>query len=149
VGGGRRWAPDGTEQPRPTTWGGFPFDRAALSPSGRYAAIWTERGTKGLLLETGELRPLREINRSYYRAEDYAYPLGLGRLADGREVLVHCPEEYNELQVEDLVTGERLTTGPRGPDDVLHSRPALSPDGARLAVGLPDAVAVIELPPAA
>ncbi|MFC8718844.1 hypothetical protein [Kitasatospora sp. NPDC057198] len=132
VGGGRRWAPDGAGQPSLTTWGGFPFDRAALSPSGRYAAIWTERGTKGLLVEIGELRLLREINRSYYCADAYDYPLGLGRLPDGREVLVHCPEEYNELQVEDLVTGERLTTGPREPDDVFHSRPEISPDGRHL-----------------
>ncbi|GLW57614.1 hypothetical protein Kpho01_56250 [Kitasatospora phosalacinea] len=133
VGGGRRWAPDGTERGSLLHWG-FPFDRAALSPSGRYAAVWTERGTKGLLLETEELRVLREVNRSYYCAEDYDYPLALGRLPDGREVVVHCPEEYNELQVEDLVTGERLTTGPREPVDAFHSRPEVSPDGRHLLV---------------
>ncbi|MFE2351268.1 hypothetical protein [Kitasatospora cineracea] len=135
VGGGRRWAPDGTERDTSVRWG-FPFDRAALSPSGRYAAVWAERGTKGLVVEVERPVVVREVNRSYYHSKDYDYPLALGRLPDGREVLVHCPERYNELQVEDLVTGERLTAGPRGPVDVFHSRPEVSPDGRHLlAVG--------------
>ncbi|ARX84482.1 hypothetical protein SMD44_03921 [Streptomyces alboflavus] len=53
-------------------------------------------------------------------------------MGDGREILAHCPEGYNRLQVDDLWTGERLTEGARGPLDVFHSRLAVSPDGRHL-----------------
>ncbi|MEU3491899.1 hypothetical protein [Kitasatospora cineracea] len=95
VGGGRRWAPDGTERDTPVRWG-FPFDRAALSPSGRYAAVWAERGA----------------------------------------VLAERPEA--ELPQKDLCFGVTHVPSPIA---------ALSPDGTRLAVARPDAVAVIDLPP--
>ncbi|WP_327304437.1 hypothetical protein OG730_13300 [Streptomyces sp. NBC_01298] len=80
VGGFRRWPPDGTEHS-----GGlrYPraFDRAAHSPSGRWAVIYTERGTKALLLD-GE-RIARELSRSSYQASAYDYPIVLGTLPDG------------------------------------------------------------------
>ncbi|MGW7541504.1 hypothetical protein ACWGKQ_10340 [Streptomyces sp. NPDC054770] len=129
VGGGRRWDRDGVERRAPFAWS-FPFDAGTVSASGTYSAVYQERGTKGVLLE-GE-RVVRELNRSYYRAPSYDYPLALGRLGDGREVVVHCPDEYNVLQIEDAATGERLTAGGREPQDVFHSRLGLSPDGRYL-----------------
>lgn len=129
VGGFRRWTPDGAEHS-----GGFryahEYDRAAHSPSGRWTVIYTERGTKALLLD-GE-RIARELSRSHYQAKAYDYPVALGTLPDGREVLVHCPDEYNVLQIEDAATGERLTAVAREPRDFFHSRLAVSPDGRRL-----------------
>ncbi|WP_406443002.1 hypothetical protein OHB00_42050 [Streptomyces sp. NBC_00631] len=129
VGGGRRWGRDRVERTAPFAWS-FPFDTGVASASGRYSAVYQERGTKGVLLE-GE-RVVRELNRSYYRAPDYDYPLALGALTDGREVVVHCPDEYNVLQIEDAASGERLTGGGREPQDVFHSRLGLSPDGRYL-----------------
>ncbi len=65
-------------------------------------------GTKGLLLAS-DGRLIREVNRSYYQAEAYRYPLVLCTLPHGHPGLVHCPERYNQLEVEVAVTGERLT----------------------------------------
>ena len=129
VGGGRRWGPDGVEQ-RASIIRGFPFDRSVVSPSGRYSVVHAERGTKALLLDGDRL--VRELNRSYYHADAFDYPVALGALRDGREVLVHCPEKYNVLEIEDAETGERLTGGERQPKDVFHSRLAVSPGGTHL-----------------
>lgn len=129
VGGGRRWGPDGVEQPASVIHG-FPFDRSVVSPSGRYSVVYAERGTKALLLDGDRL--VRELNRSYYQADAFDYPVALGALQDGREVLVHCPDEYNVLEIEDAESGERLTGGERDPKDVFHSRLEVSPDGTRL-----------------
>ncbi|NEB04589.1 hypothetical protein G3I78_36900 [Streptomyces sp. SID13726] len=128
VGGGRRWGPDGVE--RASISRGFPFDRSVVSPSGRYSVVHAERGTEALLLDGDRL--VRELNRSDYHAADFDYPVALGALPDGREVLVHCPEEYNVLEIEDVESGERLTRGERQPKDVFHSRLAVSPDGTHL-----------------
>lgn len=129
VGGGRRWGRDGLERKSSFAWS-FPFDAGTTSVSGPYSAVYQERGTKGVLLE-GE-RVVRELNRSYYLAPDYDYPLALGKLGDGREGVVHCPEKYNVLQIEDAASGERLTAGSREPEDFFHSRLSLSPAGRYL-----------------
>lgn len=106
------------------------FDRAVRSPSGRYTVVYQNRGTTGQVLDRGA--PLRELTRDDYRAEDFDHPVALGRLADGREVLAHCPDEYTDLVVEDLATGERLTAAPREAADIFHSRLSVSPDGRHL-----------------
>ncbi|MBQ0997926.1 hypothetical protein [Streptomyces sp. RK62] len=129
VDGGRRWTSDGAEHQSRQLYA-YPFDRAVVSPSGRYTVTYTERGTKALLLD-GQ-RIVRELNRSHYHAEDFDYPVALGALADGREVLVHCPEAYEVIEVEDVATGKRLTHGERTPIDVFHSRLAMSTDGKHL-----------------
>ncbi|QIS12256.1 hypothetical protein [Nocardia arthritidis] len=67
-------------------------------------------------------------------AEDFDYPITLGALPDGREVVVHCPDEYNVLQIDDAETGRRITEGPRSPTDVFHSRLSISPGGRYLLV---------------
>lgn len=127
VGGWRRWSPDGKEHPRRRRGYGRAYDRAVTSPSGRWTVVYAERGTRGVLLDGR--RVVREIRRDEHRAGQFDYPVCLGMLADGREVLVHCPERYARLEVEDVATGERLTTGERDPVGVFHSRPAVSPGG--------------------
>ncbi|WP_433567062.1 hypothetical protein ACQP1O_18895 [Nocardia sp. CA-151230] len=129
--GPTRWSSDGTvDSPRICRMFSGPFDHAVVSPSGRFEVLYAERGTKALLLRQGKL--LRELDRSYYHAEDFDYPVALGALADGREVVVHCPNEYNVLQIDDAETGRRITEGSRTPQDVFHSRLSISPDGRHL-----------------
>lgn len=129
--GFRRWTPDGEEHR-----GGFAFayrfDRAVHSPSGRWTAVYEERGTKALVLDGRSV--VREVNRSFYHAHQYDYPIALGALPDGREVLVHCPDHRGVLEIEDPGSGERLTTGEERGSGAFHSRLSLSPDGRRLAV---------------
>ncbi|MFD4554785.1 hypothetical protein ACFWP5_10770 [Streptomyces sp. NPDC058469] len=127
--GGRRWGPDRVER-HVSVDHGFSFDRSVSSPSGRFTVVYDERGTEALLLE-GD-RPVRELERDNDHAEDFDYPVALGVLWDGREVLVHCPDEYDVLEIEDAETGERLTGGDRTRNDVFHSRPAVSPGGTHL-----------------
>jgi hypothetical protein len=129
VGGWRRWDAAGTETPGRVSWP-YPFDQAVVSPSGRFHVIYAERGTKALVLDNGRI--VRELNRSFYHAADYDYPVALGRLPDGREILAHCPDQYNLLEIEELDSGRRLTVGDRTPVDVFHSRLAVSPDGRHL-----------------
>jgi len=129
VGGGRRWLADGSEVRAARSYGHL-FDRAAVSPSGQYCVLYGERQTKGLVLRDGEI--IREINRSYYQADAFAYPLALGRLPDGREVIAHCPDDYNVLQIETLDNGKRLTRRRGKAQDYFHSRLSFSADGRYL-----------------
>ena len=78
-------------------------------------------------------RIVREIHRSSYHAEAYRYPIALFTLPDGRTGLVHCPNDYNRLEVEDTLTGQPIgSAGIRAPADFFHSRLAVSTDGTRL-----------------
>lgn len=106
-------------------------DAATASPDGKYGIIYTKLGTKGIVIGGGKI--IREINRSYYHAEVYEYPVAIFRAKNGRYILAHCPDEYCHLELEDLLTGERLTTqANRKPEDTFHSRLTASPDGAYL-----------------
>lgn len=110
---------------------GYRFDAAVLAPGGRYAVIYERLGTKGLVLDGGEL--VREVNRSFYHAGAYEYPVVLFEHVDGRTLIAHCPDEYNRIEIEDARTGERLTVhSDREPEDMFHSRLAVSPGGTRL-----------------
>ncbi|MGW2742750.1 hypothetical protein [Streptomyces sp. NPDC001450] len=129
--GGRAWDSVGVER-RISTDHGPGFDRSVVSPSGRYSVVYAERGTTALLLEGA--RVVRELSRSAYHAEDFDYPVALGALRDGREILVHCPDEYAVLQVEDVESGQRLTAGTRRARDVFHSRLSVSQDARHLLV---------------
>lgn len=114
---------------RPRVNYAYPFD-AAIG-SGPYAVVYKRLGTKGLVLRNGEI--LREINRSFYHAEAYEYPICLARLASSRNVLIHCPEEYCRLEICDLDTGASLTLeDTRSPADFFHSRLVTDPSGAYL-----------------
>jgi len=130
VGGGRQFT-FGGEVGRAQVFYAYGFDAAVESPSGEFSVIYTRLGTKGLVLRRGKF--VREINRSYYFADDYEYPIALVRLQAGNEVVIHCPDHYNQLEIEDLATGERLTGSTnRKPSDCFHSRLACSLDGTRM-----------------
>lgn len=128
VGGFRRWrTDDGTlvhETGRPGRSFGSLVDTLAVSPGGRYRVLYARRGTKALLLDDRTL--LRELDRSFAFAEDFDYPIALGRLPDGRDVLAHCPESTGSLRIEDVETGEVLagcnTLSVLGVDGTLHAR---------------------------
>ncbi|MFI1524255.1 hypothetical protein [Kitasatospora cineracea] len=119
VGGGRRWAPD-------------PDGDEGLGPL--HLGVWSvperrwlhrsplERPTGTLLARGGQVLAL------------YGHP----RLLDAATgaVLAEWPEA--ELPEKDLCFGATHVPSPVA---------ALSPDGTRLAVARPDAVAVIDLPP--
>lgn len=111
---------------------GDQFDAATVSPRGDVVALVASNGTQALLLGS-DGRLIRDVDRSSYQAEAYRYPLALCTLPNGRTGLVHCPDDYNRLDIEDAETGERLTTGvDREPDDFFHSRLAVSPSGRYL-----------------
>ncbi|MBV9788531.1 MAG: hypothetical protein JOZ51_10185 [Chloroflexi bacterium] len=151
VGGGNIYHLDGSIQERHVNYA-YRFDAAIVSPSGDFACIYERLGTKGLLLDHGKI--LREINRSFYQAHVYEYPVTFIQLADGRELLAHCPEEYRRIDIEDARTGERLTSSTtREPQDMFHSCLACSPSGRWLLsagwVWAPwDVVALYDIPQA-
>lgn len=105
------------------------FDAAISTGDGKHVVIYQRLGTKALLLRESKL--VRELSRSYYCAEAYEYPVGFVCLSDGRTGLVHCPDEYDRLQIEDAVTGERLISGERARADYFHSRLSSNPSGTR------------------
>ncbi|OLR95086.1 hypothetical protein [Actinokineospora bangkokensis] len=103
-----------------------------VSPCGEVTALVASTGTKALILDS-DGQVIREVDRSYYCAHAYRYPLALFTLLDGRTGLAHCPDSYDRLEVEVALTGERLTTDvDREPQDFFHSRLAVSPDGRYL-----------------
>jgi hypothetical protein len=120
VGGGARYSLTGEIRCRSVNYA-YPFDAAVVSPSGEFAVLYTRLQTKGLILRRGEI--VREINRSFYHADAYEYPIALLRAPNGREILAHCPNEYNQLELDDLASGERLTASKtRNPSDFFVSR---------------------------
>jgi hypothetical protein len=131
--GGARFALDGSiHQPRVRY--GYRFDAALASPSGTLVAIYEKLGTKALLVRTCDGTIVRELNRSYYCAEAYEYPITFVTLPDGSEALAHCPRDYCRIDIEDAETGRCLTDREsRKPSDVFHSRLQQSPGGTWLA----------------
>ena len=129
VGGGRAFAADGTERPARVIYG-YRFDAATASPDGRFAVIYERLGTKGLLLHDGRI--VRELDRSFYHAAAYEYPVVLFNDPDGRALLAHCPGNYCRIEFEEAGTGRPLTaSADRKPSDFFHSRLAASPHGKR------------------
>jgi hypothetical protein len=127
VAGGSRFLLDGTIVPRSVSYS-YRFDAACGSPSGKYAVIYERLGTKGLLLREGKI--VREIDRSFYHAHVYEFPVCVGQLKSGREVLTHCPGAYNRIEIDDAETGERLTTDEsREPRDFFQSRLSVHSNG--------------------
>lgn len=129
VDGGIHYALDGTVSD-PHVRFSYRFDSAVTSGDGRYAVLYEALGTKGLVLREGKV--LREINRSFYHADVYEYPVALGTLPSGRTLLAHCPDEYCRLELEDAETGARLTRRESESPDVFHSRLQFSRDGRYL-----------------
>jgi len=108
----------------------YSFNSAISSADGSYIFIYNKLGTKGLLLKNGEL--IREINRSYYYANAYEFPVAFTTLGN-KTYLIHCPVAYNQLDLEDVETGEIITNiSGRKPTDIFYSRLEVSSDGAFL-----------------
>lgn len=102
------------------------FDGCITSSDKRYAFVYKRLGTKGLLFKEGDL--IREINRPYYCSELYEYPAAFATL-NNITYLIHCPIAYNQLDFENVETGELVTNIPdRKAEDVFHSRLEVSPD---------------------
>jgi hypothetical protein len=127
--GGRRISLDGNSQPF-GTGDTYRFD-AALG-LGDLGVVFETLGTKGRIMKwNGELPDagfiplgfdeLRELDRSYYEAGAYAYPVCLLTLPDGRKAIAHCPKRYDMLEIE-LVEGKGLTKRKKKPADIFHSR---------------------------
>jgi hypothetical protein len=130
AGGGIVYHLDGTIEPSHVGYA-YRFDAAVVSPSGEFAVIYEKLGTKALVLKQGKI--LRELDRSFYYAHAYEYPVTLFRLPDGRELIAHCPEGYCRIDIDDLATGQRLTNTPtRKPFGPFFSRLAANLDGTLL-----------------
>ena len=130
VGGGKAFYLDGKVKDPRIGWA-YPFDAACATGDGRYAIIYQRCGTKGLLLRDGKL--LRELNRSFYHAHVYEYPVCIWRASDGRTLIAHCPQDYCRLDIEDADTGVILTNDNlRRRRDFFHSRLMVNPNGTRL-----------------
>jgi hypothetical protein len=80
-------------------------------------------------MKSGEIH--RELNRSYYFAQTYDYPVTLTLAPNGRVVVVHCPTSFDTLEVEDAETGETLASKKTGEME-FHSQLAASGNGAYL-----------------
>lgn len=153
ISGGETYALNSTSEEWRWSPGYDRFDAAIMSPSGKYAIVYETLGTKGIIIDIGNPcitrinlmigdkpappmrspRLVREINRSYYCADAYAYPLTMFYLPDGREVVAHCPDEYNRLVIEDIASGKRLAEScVENPDDYFYSRLAVNTSGTRL-----------------
>jgi hypothetical protein len=130
VGGGRAFTVAGAER-RASVIFAYRFDAATASPDGRFVVIYERLGTKGLLLRDG--RMVRELNRSFYHANAYEFPVTLFNGPDGRLLLAHCPGDYCRLELEDVETGQPLTaSADRKPTSFFHSQLGASPGGRRL-----------------
>jgi len=131
--GGVRYRLDGS-----SSSGGFQyaysFDRATVSPSGEHSVLYVNEGTKGLVITRSGL-PVREIDRSFYYANRYEYPVALASV-DGKDLLIHCPDSYQRLEIEDAETGQSLSARPTKSRsetyDFFHSRLSVTPDNIYL-----------------
>jgi len=129
AGGGARFGLDGSMVRAGINWA-YRFDNAITSRDGNYRVIYETLGTKGLVLRGNKC--LREINRSFYHAHVYEYPIAILELPGGVVGLAHCPESYNRLEIEEIESGDKLTLRPGESPDFFHSRLEASPDGAYL-----------------
>lgn len=73
----------------------------------------------------------REINRSFYYAHAYDYPIAMTIEPSGHAVLVHCPNSFDTIEVEDAETGRTLATKKCAGME-FHSRLAVSRNGRYL-----------------
>jgi len=128
-GGGRCYNLDGTSPERRGSYGySYRFDSAQSLDD--WVLLYEKRGTKAALIKDQKLD--RQLNRDYYHADIYNYPIVFGTLFDDRSVVIHCPDAYDTLQIELLETGEVLTAREAKSDDIFHSNLTLSPNGRYL-----------------
>lgn len=124
--GGIEYALDGSiQEPNIHTIWAYPFD--SVISSGIYSILYENSGTKAILLKKNKL--VRELNRSFYYAKDYGYPICFTPIPDGELGIIHCPLDYNVLEIEKVSTGDILTKRPQNAQDIFHSRLQVSPNG--------------------
>jgi hypothetical protein len=128
AGGLKEFHLNGTKTNVKVSFGGL-FDNAIATADGEYSVIYQTLRTKALLLKQGKI--LREINRSYYCAEAFEYPITFLTIA-GKVCIAHCPDEYNVIEIEEVETGIRLTKKERPQHDFFQSRLQISPNQKRL-----------------
>jgi hypothetical protein len=128
LGFGGAYGLDGTVT-RPPISRGYAYKFDSIVSHKDHAVLYESHGTKGLVIDLNSGSDLRELNRPYYHANDYNYPLALFSLPEGKEVLAHCPLEYCSLDLEDTLSGERLTKREYKSPDIFHSNLAASSDG--------------------
>jgi len=109
----------------------YSFDRSVCLrvDNTLWSVAYANRGTKALLFKNWKIQ--RELNRSYYCAEAYDYPIALARVAGNQVAVIHCPASYNTLAMEDAESGEVLWTKETEHME-FHSRLAVSRDGRYL-----------------
>ena len=128
LGGGTCYHPDGTvNEPDVHRMFAYPFD--SVTGNDPYAVEYERYGTKGLLIRVDGNEQVRELNRSYYHARDYAYPITVFTLPDGRDALIHCPKEYCSLDIELAADGDCLTRRDYQSVDIFHTKLEVSEDG--------------------
>jgi hypothetical protein len=146
--GGQVYHLDGRIQPSFWNIGYSRLDSAILSPSSDYAIVYEKLGTKGVILDarksitissdgnvvyTFPRKVIREINRSLESADEYEYPITIFTLPDGHEVLAHCPDNYNQMVIEELESGKRLNIKSDNPaSDYYYSRLVANKSGTKL-----------------
>ncbi|AKT41186.1 hypothetical protein [Chondromyces crocatus] len=134
--GGRRIRMDGCVERFGT---GYTYRFDAVVGLGEVGVMFEACGTKGRVVRSNGalasaqfvplgIEELREIDRSFYCAENVAFPVCVFTLPDGRSALAHAPRSYNELEIE-LLDGTPLTRRQGTCDDVFHARLSVSPDG--------------------
>ena len=127
---GVRYGLDGSRQ-GPRVNHPFRFDAAIISPSEQFVALYERLGTSGVVRGPRGLE--RALVRYDNNADVYDYPIAFFRLADGREALVHCPDDYDTLRIEDPATGECWSEPGAGwLQSTFHSRLMANPTGTRL-----------------
>jgi hypothetical protein len=114
--GGQRISLSGAIQP-PDIYHSYRFDSAIASLSGRFTALFEKLGTKALLLDHGKLS--RELNRSYYCADLYEYPISFLSLLDGTEAIAHITARPNWPLTNSYSRQSNRTAGCKGGREIL------------------------------
>ncbi len=109
----------------------YPYRFDSVEATGNFVVFYERYGTKALLIKQN-LHMIRELNRNYYYAEDYAYPITGFQLPDGRDAIIHCPKDYCSLDVELVEGGDCLTKREYKSEDYFHSKLQVSLDGRYL-----------------
>jgi hypothetical protein len=125
VGGGSEYHLDGSFVPAKASYPNN-FNAAIQSPDGNYVALYERLGTKGLLLKNGQV--LKELKRASYSADSYEYPIAFLQLPDNTWSIVHCPHEYNILEIDAVEGNAKIVSKEnRTPVDCFYSRLRVNP----------------------
>ncbi|WP_152601990.1 hypothetical protein [Burkholderia paludis] len=119
---------------------GAPAYRLHAAPDGRYAAIVTDYGRHGLVVDTATGAPTMQLDGGDYYGHTVPFSACFVRHRE-RTIFVHRTA-WNRLDAADPATGARLTAREIAPHadhgrpahalDYFHGRLVPSPDGSRL-----------------